>query len=620
MRAIVAGAVRRRVTVVMAVLAVVAFGFVGYSRLSVELFPDISYPSITVQTDFPDTAPQEVENLISRRIEEAVGVLSGLQSVHSVSRSGSSEVLLEFEWGSNMDDMSMEVREKIQRLHLPREAETPIVLRFDPSLDPILRLALSGPGDLGSLRYLAERRIKQALETRPGVAAAQVAGGLEEEIQIEVDQEGLAARGITLETVQAIVGVSNLNLPGGSLRSNERHYLVRTINEFENLDEIRNLVVAQRGGAAIRLSDVAKVTRGAKEREIITRIDGRESIEISIYKEGDANIVATANDVKNVIAQWQEKLKAENNTLTILFDQSIFISQAVGEVRKAALIGGALAIIILFFFLRDIRSTLIVATSIPISVIATFMFMYKMDVSLNLMSLGGLTLGLGMLLDSSIVVLESIFRKRQQGAPLREASIEGTTEIGPAVEGIDVEDLIVEEDMVVTVSHAGYIKRNPLTQYRAQRRGGKGVKGMAARDEDFVEQLFVASTHAYLLFFTTLGRVHWLKVHELPQLGRAAKGRALSNVLQLQEGERVQALLRKENLKLDPDVQLLEDIICLVFLESYFADFSEQHDEKKLINIIRRTWKKMSPQGHQAALELELPSELASIIEKALTD
>tara|TARA_B100000929_G_scaffold286548_1_gene271872 strand:+ start:642 stop:3689 length:3048 start_codon:yes stop_codon:yes gene_type:complete len=417
----------------MAVLAVVAFGFVGYSRLSVELFPDISYPSITVQTDFPDTAPQEVENLISRRIEEAVGVLSGLQSVHSVSRSGSSEVLLEFEWGSNMDDMSMEVREKIQRLHLPREAETPIVLRFDPSLDPILRLALSGPGDLGSLRYLAERRIKQALETRPGVAAAQVAGGLEEEIQIEVDQEGLAARGITLETVQAIVGVSNLNLPGGSLRSNERHYLVRTINEFENLDEIRNLVVAQRGGAAIRLSDVAKVTRGAKEREIITRIDGRESIEISIYKEGDANIVATANDVKNVIAQWQEKLKAENNTLTILFDQSIFISQAVGEVRKAALIGGALAIIILFFFLRDIRSTLIVATSIPISVIATFMVMYKMDVSLNLMSLGGLTLGLGMLLDSSIVVLESIFRKRQQGAPLREASIEGTTEIAPAV-------------------------------------------------------------------------------------------------------------------------------------------------------------------------------------------
>ena len=433
MKALVAGAVRRRVTVVMAVMAVVAFGFVGYSRLSVELFPDISYPSITVQTDFPDTAPQEVENLITRRIEEAVGVLSGLQSVHSVSRAGSSEVLLEFEWGSDMDNISMEVREKIQRLHLPREAETPIVLRFDPSLDPILRLALSGPGDLGSLRYLAERRIKQALETRPGVAAAQVAGGLEEEIQIEVDQEGLASRGITLETVQGIVGVSNLNLPGGSLRSNERHYLVRTINEFENLDEIRNLVVAQRGGAVIRLSDVAKVTRGAKEREIITRVDGRESVEISIYKEGDANIVATAEDVKGVIAQWQEKLEAEDKTLTILFDQSVFISQAVGEVRKAAVIGGGLAIIILFFFLRDIRSTLIVATSIPISVIATFMFMYKMDVSLNLMSLGGLTLGLGMLLDSSIVVLESIFRKRQQGAPLREASIEGTTEIGPAV-------------------------------------------------------------------------------------------------------------------------------------------------------------------------------------------
>ena len=432
MRAIVAGAVRRRVTVVMAVLAVIAFGFVGYSRLSVELFPDISYPSITVQTDLPDSAPQEVENLISRRIEEAVGVLSGLKSVHSVSRAGTSEVLLEFEWGSDMDLMSMEVREKVDRLHLPREAESPIVLRFDPSLDPILRLALSGPGDLRALRYLAERRIKQDLETIEGVAAAQVAGGLEEEIQIEVDQEGLAARGITLETVQGIVGVSNLNLPGGSLRSNERHYLVRTINEFDDLDEIRNLVVAQKAGAVIRLSDVATVTRGSREREIITRVDGTESIEISIYKAGDANIVATADIVKAAIEKWKGKLK-DGNTLTILFDQSTFISQAVGEVRKAALIGGALAIIILFFFLRDMRSTLIVATSIPISVIATFMFMYRMDVSLNLMSLGGLTLGLGMLLDSSIVVLESIFRKRQQGASLREASIEGTAEIGPAV-------------------------------------------------------------------------------------------------------------------------------------------------------------------------------------------
>src|SRR5688572_17745757 len=186
MRGLVEVAVRRRVTVVMTALAVAAFGMVGYSRLSLELFPDIAYPSITVQTDLPDAAPQEVENLVTRPVEEAVGVLRGLQTIHSVSRQGTSEVTLEFDWGSDMDILSMEVREKLDRLILPEEAEQPIVMRFDPSLDPILRIAFAGDDDLRRLRHVAERRIKPDLETLKGVAAAQVRGGLEEEIQIEV--------------------------------------------------------------------------------------------------------------------------------------------------------------------------------------------------------------------------------------------------------------------------------------------------------------------------------------------------------------------------------------------------------------------------------------------------
>ena len=432
MRTLVDLAVRRRVTVLMTAIAVAAFGFVGYSRLSLELFPDITYPAITVQTDFPDTAPQEVENLITRPVEEAVGVLRGLQTIHSISRSGVSEVTLEFDWGSNMDLLSMEVREKLDRLILPEEAEDPIVLRFDPSLDPIMRLAISGSGDLADMRYVAEMRMKQEFETLKGVAAAQVKGGFEDEIQIAIDQERLAALGIPLERVRQIVGISNVNQPGGALRGKESQYLIRTINEFESVEEIADLIVFQNEAASVHLGEVATVRWGAKEREEITRVNGKESVEISLYKEGDANTVSVARQLEEKVKDWQARLPSEQS-LTVLFDQSSFIEQAVNEVRNAAMIGGLLAIIVLYFFLRDARSTLIVATSIPLSVVATFLLMYRLDISLNIMSLGGLTLGIGMLLDNSIVVLESIFRKRQDGLGLLPAAVEGTTEVGPAV-------------------------------------------------------------------------------------------------------------------------------------------------------------------------------------------
>ena len=433
MRALVELAVRRRVSVVMASLAVIAFGVVGYSRLSLELFPEISYPSITVQTDFPDTAPQEVENLVTRPVEEAVGVLRGLQTIHSVSRPGQSEVILEFEWDADMDRLAMEVREKLDRLVLPAEALDPVVLRFDPALDPVVRLALTGPGDLTSQRRLAEKQLKQDFETVNGVAAATVKGGLEEEIQIDIDQERLAALGLSLDRLRQVVGVSNVNLPGGALRGRDSQFLVRTINEFDSVDEIADLIVSEPGTAAVRLREVADVRRGSPEREEITRVGGRESVEIAIFKEGDANTVTTAARLRERIAAWQQGKLPPGYELTVLFDQSLFIKRAVDEVRNAALVGGLLAIIVLFLFLRDVRSTLIVGASIPISVIATFVAMYRFDISLNIMSLGGLTLGIGMLVDNSIVVLESIFQKRQQGLPLYRAVVDGAAEMGPAV-------------------------------------------------------------------------------------------------------------------------------------------------------------------------------------------
>jgi HAE1 family hydrophobic/amphiphilic exporter-1 len=416
----------------MCALALAAFGVVGYNRLPLDLLPDISYPSLTVQTDFPDTAPAEVENLVTRPVEEAVGVLRGLRTVHSVSRPGVSEVTLEFDWGADMDLLLLDVREKLDRLILPEEAEDPVVLRFDPSLDPIVRIALGGTGDLTESRRLADRRLKQAFETIAGVASARIKGGLEEEIHVEVDQERLAALGIPLDRVRQVVGVSNVNLPGGSLRGTDTQYLIRTVNEYDTVEEIGELVVTAEGASLVRVRDVADVRWGAREREEIIRVRDIEAVEIAIYKEGDANIVTTARAVRESLPQMH-KLVPEGYELTILFDQSRFIEQALKEVRSAAVIGGLLAIAVLLVFLRDLRSTVIIATSIPLSVLFAFMAMYRLDVSLNIMSLGGLTLGVGMLVDNAIVVLESIFRKRQEGAVLAEAAVDGTSEVGGAV-------------------------------------------------------------------------------------------------------------------------------------------------------------------------------------------
>lgn len=456
MKGFIETAVRRRVTVIMLTLAVMAFGLVGYRRLPLELFPDITYPSLTVQTEFPDTAPPEVENLVTKPVEEAVGVLRGLQAIHSVSRPGVSEVTLEFDWGTNMDTMSMEVREKLDRRLLPEEARDPVVLRFDPALDPIVRLSLSGPGELTELRRFAERQVKQDLETIKGVASAQIKGGLESEVQVAVDQERLAALGIPLDRVRAVLGVSNVNLPGGALRGAESQYLIRTVNEFDTVEEIGELVIAQQDGAPVRLRDVARVWMGAKEREEITRVGGREAVEIAIYKEGDANAVTVSRLLKARLEQWRAKLP-EGQQIEVLFDQSEFIKQSLDEVRDSALMGGLLAIIVLFLFLRDVRSTLIIAVSIPISIIATFVVMYRMGISLNVMSLGGLTLGIGMLVDNSIVVLESIFRKRQEGSGLFRAAVDGTEEVGAAVIASTLTTVVVFVPLVFVEGVAGQL-------------------------------------------------------------------------------------------------------------------------------------------------------------------
>ena len=426
---------RRRVTVAMIMVAIVVFGAVGFSRLSVNLLPDITYPTITVRTEYPGVAPLEIERLLSEPVEGLVGVVSNVVRVNSISRPGISDVIVEFAWGTNMDFASLDIREKLDLGNLPREASQPILLRFDPSLDPIMRVAFYGNVGLMEMRRMAEERLRPQLESLEGVAAVSIEGGLEEEIQVEVEVSRLDYLGIPISQVTSRLNAENVNLTGGTLKDGEAEFLVRTLNEFKNIDEIDEIIIGQINGAPIKLSDVGRVFRGYKERDLVTRIDGREGVVVAIFKEGDANTVQVSKALHERLNVFKEENGSlfQDSGMQIVFDQAVFISQAVDEVLNTAIIGGALAVIILFLFLRNLKSTSIIGLAIPISIIATFFLMFTSGVSLNIMSLGGLALGVGMLVDNSIVVLESIQRYRDQGLPTGEAARRGAGEVGTAV-------------------------------------------------------------------------------------------------------------------------------------------------------------------------------------------
>ncbi len=441
---------RRRVTVAMVAIAVSLFGAVAFTRLPINLLPDISYPSLTVETRYTGAAPAEVESLVTRPVEEAVGVVAGVQRMSSVSKPGLSQVTLEFDWGRNMDFAALDVRQKLELVQLPEQSAKPVLLRFDPENAPILRLYVTAPAagaktagaegasasaaapDLYQLRYLAEEVLKKDLESTEGLAAVAVHGGYEEEIGVQVDEGKLALMGLSIDQVRSRLARENVNQAGGSLYEEEARYLVRSKNEFESLKDILETPLLSQGGRTVTLGDVAKVTRGHKRRDVITRFDGREAVELALYKEGDANTVAVAKAVDQRLERIKPELPPGVEVLAGA-DQSRFIQASIHEVLNNALLGGLIAIGVLLLFLKDIRSTLIIGISIPLSIVATFFLMYRTGTSLNIMSLGGLALGVGMLVDNAIVVLEAIYRRREEGLGAVEAARKGGSDVGRAV-------------------------------------------------------------------------------------------------------------------------------------------------------------------------------------------
>ena len=487
----------RPVAITMFFLAFAVFGAVSALKLPVDLLPEISYPTLTVRTTYPGAAPEDVEDRVSERVQEALSTLPDLVRNTSISRAGTSDVLLEFTWGTNMTFAVQEVRDRLDGVFLPDDADRPLILRYDPNLDPILRVGVSppqgttegfDPENLIRLRWIAENRIERELEGIDGIAAVQVRGGLREEILVSVDPARLAAQNITPSAIGQRLAAENLNASSGQIREGSTDYLVRTLNEFQDVAEIQELALERREGATLRIRDVADVTRTYAEREVVTKIGGAEAVEVAIYREAGANIVEVAAAVRQMLQGDEEgkKLAAERRSqgrtdpedlswddrrtlsflswtlrdeaqLDVLSDQSTFIAAAVKDVRDAAGLGAVLAIVVMWIFLRRISATFIIALAIPISVVVTFAPMLLMGVSLNIMSLGGLALGVGMLVDNAIVVLESITRCREEGDGPGPAAVRGVAEVAGAIVASTLTTVAVFAPIVFVHGIAGQI-------------------------------------------------------------------------------------------------------------------------------------------------------------------
>jgi hydrophobic/amphiphilic exporter-1 (mainly G- bacteria), HAE1 family len=451
-------AVKRPVTVWMFTFAIILFGMVSLSRLALNLLPELSYPTLTIRTDYIGAAPAEIEQLVSKPIEETIGVVKGVRTVTSTSKAGQSDVLLEFEWGTDMDLASLEVREKLDTLQLPLDVKKPILLRFNPSLDPIMRYGFVGialsPAAIDSdkksnnhvaattavldeqgiktLRLYAEEQIKRQLESVAGVASVKVGGGLENEIQVLVNQDLTSQLNINVSEIIKRLKDENVNTSGGRVEDGSQEFLVRSLNQFESLDEIRDVFIANREGRNIRLGDIAQVVDTYKERTSMNRFGAYEGVEIAIYKEGDANTVEVAKNINLRIEQLRQEIPVQYQ-LQNVYDQSRFIANAIKEVKSAGIFGGLLAMFVLYLFLKNIWPTLIISISIPVSIIATFNLMYANDISLNIMSLGGIALAIGLLVDNSIVVLENIDRHKTKTKDFKLAAALGTKEVSMAI-------------------------------------------------------------------------------------------------------------------------------------------------------------------------------------------
>ncbi len=448
--------IKRPVTTYMMIATIILLGVVAFLRLPVDLMPEMEYPTLTVATTYEGVAPEEMETLITRPIEEAVSALAGVEKIRSSSSEGQSSVRISFTWDTNLDEAANEVRTRLDRLKpvLPEDAEPPTLWKFDTTQFPIMFLAVSSSElDALALRDLMEDQLQYRLERAPGVAAAEIRGGLRREIHVDMFLEKLRALDVSVQQVIDTLRRENLNLPVGPVEEGKYELLLRTQGEFKTVDQIRNVVITTRNGIPIYVRDLARVEDSHEEIRQIVRVDDEPGLRLSIRKQAGSNTVQVAKAVHAEL----DKIRRDFPHLTIwpTMDSSVFIQRSIANVRDSAISGAVLVVLVLFLFLRSLHSTLIIGITIPISIIATFALMYFYGFTLNTLSFGGLALGVGMLLDNAIVVLDNVFRFRDEGKPIREAAIQGTSEVGTAIMASTLTSVAVFVPLVFLTGFSG---------------------------------------------------------------------------------------------------------------------------------------------------------------------
>jgi len=423
--------VKRPVFTTMAILIVVFLGFVSFGDLGLDLLPDLEFPIVAVITDYEGAAPEEIETMVTRPIEDTVGTVDGLESISSVSSPDSSMVMAEFAFGTDMDFAKLDVREQIDlvRDFLPEEAADPIVVSFNPEMLPMATLGISGEMEILEMTEWANEVVVPRLERLEGVATVDVTGGLTREIKVNVDQDKLHSFGLTLDRIVEKLQTENIRMPGGSVRDGMTEMLTRTTGEFQSVDDIRELRLNETG---LILSEVAEVVDGESETSQFSRINGREGIGLSIQRESGANTVIVSQRLRGEIEALQAEL-GDDISINYVYDEADFITDSIGDLGVNAAIGALMAVLVLFVFLRSFKTTVIIGLAIPISVVATFVLMYFADLTFNMMTLGGIALGIGMLVDNAIVVIENIYRMRQEGSGAMLAATEGSGEVASAI-------------------------------------------------------------------------------------------------------------------------------------------------------------------------------------------
>ena len=426
--------IKRPITMLMIVAVILVLGFISFSKLGIDLFPDFSFPVAVVMTEYSGASSHEVENMITKPLEQILSTMNNVKNIQSLSSEGNSTIVIEFNWGSDMDIAAQDMREKVDLIkpYLPSDARAPMVVKFDPSMMPVMQIALYGSDNIVQLKKIADDTIESRLLRIEGVASVGISGGLERQIDIQVDPDKLAFYGLSMPQIANKLQMENINLPGGNVSQGKKKYNIRTEAEFKDITEVENMPIPLPQGGSVPLKSIANIKDAYKDVSSISRYNGKPSIALTIQKQSGYNTVQVAKKVKSEMAKLIKEIPVDIGYETIL-DQSDFIEFSINNVKKNAIVGGIIAVLVIYLFLQNLRSTLIIGLSIPISIIATFVLVYFNKLTLNMLSLGGLALGVGMLVDNSIVVLENIFSHRLEGKEPVTAAISGTNEVALAI-------------------------------------------------------------------------------------------------------------------------------------------------------------------------------------------